>query len=234
MAVAWTPQSHAGEWALWQNRETITYRSQTAVGVYSAFSLSLTHPVAGTPTTAVAKRRVPTFKEQAASASVYVGQTLTWLVPAAAFTAAGVVPKVGDQLRDASGIDHTILRRWDGKFGLTAHFETLALALVAGLRSLGTLLRPAATANTEGKRVPNLGALYSDVPCRVQRTAGTRAGDEFESPAIAVGATAYLGQQIIAQFGDVFEVGSERYKVVGWADPERLDALMTLDLEQVG
>lgn len=234
MAAAWGPSSHASEWALWQNRETITFRSQTAIGVYSAAALSLTHPVAGTATTAVAKRRVPTFKEQVASAAgAYVGQSLTWLFPAAAFTAAGVTPKVGDQVRDASGVDHTVLRRWDGKFALTVHFETLALSLVAGLRSLGTLLRPAATASVEGKRVPNLAAHYSDVPCRVQRTAGTRAGDEFESPAIGVKATAYLGQQIIAQFGDVFEVGSERYKVIGWADPERLDALMTLDLEQV-
>src|SRR5205807_821072 len=123
------------------------------LGTYGSAALSLTHPYTGLATAAVAKRRLPTVREQMASSAVYTGQTLVWLVPVGAFATA---PKPGDKLRDADATDHTVLEAWKARTGLTWHLRTIALALVAGLRSLGTLYRPASTAAADGKRVPGL------------------------------------------------------------------------------
>lgn len=214
------------EWVFWLGREGLTHRVLAPLGSYTPATLSMAHPYAGTTETAVAKRRLPTVKEQMASSAVYTGQTLMFLVPTGAF---GTAPKPGDKLRDSDSIDHTILEAWKARTGLTWHLRTIALALVANLRSSGVLKRPANTAAADGKRVPGLATLTSNIPCRVQRQDASR-DDAYDAPANKTRAIAYLGQQVFPELGDVFVADGVTWGIDGWRSPDRLDVLMELDL----
>lgn len=231
MAAAWTPQSMANDWVYWPSREAVTHREQTAIGSYSDHAVSLTHPFTRQDTTEVAKRRALTFREAAMSGGAYTSSNLAFLVPTAAFATS---PKVGDQIRDASGVDHTILEATRGKLGNTWRFVTIALALVNGLRNTGVLYRPGNDADYAGKRVPDLAAIVSDIPCRVQAMSGDDGDDGYDGRVMRARYVAFLGQRIIPKHGDVFEVdGEDRYTIAGWEGPDRIDQLMTLHLDDI-
>lgn len=225
MAVAWsTSASHSLEWKWWPNREAATHREQTAVGTYSAHAMSVSGD------TLCAKRRAPTWKEQTASAGAYTAKNLVWLAPAAAFS---VTPKAGDQIRDGSSVDHTVLEATLGKWGLTWRLVTIALALVEGLRSTCDVLRPDDTARADGKRSPTWLTPYSDVPCRVQEVTAAREGATAGGVSARRRFAVYLGQQLALREGDVLEVDSVRYDFVSAESFSRLDQLYVANAERV-
>ena len=233
MAVAWGASSHANEWVYWPDRETVTHREQTAIGTYSNHALAMTHPVSGSSTSSVAKRRALTFREAATSAGAYTSANLVFLVPTAAFGA--TPPKVGDILRDASSIDHTILEVQKGKLGNTQRCVTIALALVNDLRTSAVLLRPTNNQDAAGKRDPDLTAVVENILCRVQPIRGDVSEDGFDGQVLRGRYFAYLDTRVHPRFGDVFVVLNDddtetRYTITAWENPERLDQLMSLAL----
>lgn len=225
MAAAYDPAvSHASEWKLWPGRENVTLRKQTAVGVYTAHSL--------TATGGAAKRRALTFKEVASSAGAYTGQDRAWLIPQANLPA-GVVPAPGDQVRDAAGVDWTVGDVTVGKFGQTHKCVCRALAIVSALSATGVLSRPDNTQDATGRMAL---ANYSDVgtvACRVQPGASD-ATDVMQRRTTPRHYTAFLATPLTPRAKDRFVVGGVTYTVLGYKDPEKIWDLMSLELELVG
>lgn len=214
----------AGDWRFWTERENATFREQTALGTYTAHALSATG--------GAAKRRAPTWREQAASAGAYTAKNLVWLVPQQNLPV-GVAPKAGDVIRDASGVDHTVLEVQLGKFGQTHRCTTIALAVVYALSELGTLTRPVSGRDNAGRPLPaGYDTVASDVRCRVQPEDGT-AGDVDERRVIPLRYTGFLETPLAVRARDRFTVAEVTYTVLGFRNPERLGDLMQLTLELV-
>lgn len=233
MATAWSTTSHRDEWVWWPDREACGYRARTAVGVYSDYAPAATHPYTGAETQLVFKRRVPDAAEKAPSAGVYLGRTTHWIMPSVALPE-GVTARPGDLLRDSDDIDHTILKLHTGKFRLTYWFETIALAVENDLDASGTLSRPTGGQDAAGRQAL-VTALYSTiatVACRVQPQ-DSAGEDVLGRRTLPLKYTAYLASPVSAKAKDRFTVSGTSYTVLGFHDPERLDALMSLDLELI-
>jgi hypothetical protein len=219
-------QFAAGMWRFWPRREAGTFKSQTAPGTYTTQLLADPMGI----TEALLLFGAGSVAEAAPSGGAYTRSRADVLLPAQVITTAAE-PKPGDQImRAADSSTWTILDVNLDELGIAYKLSVVNLALAYGLVGSGTLRRAAPTANAVGLRVPNLAAYASAVPCRVQRTTGRRGGDGIDSPTIEIAATAYLGQQVVPLFGDVFDDGTNRYSVVGWQNPDRLDMLFQLDL----
>lgn len=217
-------QATLNEWKYWPEREDATLREQTALGVYTGHDL--------TASGGAIKRRAPTWKEMTASNGAYTGKNLVFLLPTANLPD-DVAPKVGDVIRDAANVDHTILEAMAGKFGNTWRCVTIALALVNGLASTGTLSRPDNERTTAGRpTLANYTAVAENVACRVQPEGGS-AAEVAGRVTIPKRFTAYLGVQVDARAKDRFVCGGVTYTVLEMRQPERLDQLMSLTLEKV-
>ncbi len=224
---------HTGEWRLWPRREDITLRAQTALGVYDS------HPL--TAPGGAAKRRAPTWKEMTASAGGVSAKNLVWLLPKQNLPDE-VEPRAGYQIRDAAGVDHTVLEVQAGKFNQTHRCVTIALAVVYELSAVGVLTRPDGGQDAAGRPYPS----YTEVArvrCRVQPQ-DSAAGDHFERRTTAHKFAAVIDTQVQARARDVFTVTSyvspggavasvQSYTVLGYRAPERLDQLPALDLELI-
>lgn len=214
----------ADDWRFWPEREDATLRKQTALGTYTDHALSATG--------GAAKRRAPTWKEQAASAGAYSAKNLVWLLPTANLPS-GVTPKAGDVIRDADGVDHTVLEVLVGKFGQTHRCVTIALAVVYELSALGTLERPISGRDGAGRPLAaGYDTVAADVRCRVQPEDGA-AGDVDERRVIALRYTAVLATGVAVRAKDRFTADGVAYTVLGFRNPERLDELLQLTLELV-
>jgi hypothetical protein len=170
------------------------------------------------------------LKEAAASNGVYQAGDLKVAV---ATDAVAFQPKPRDTV-GYGGLLYTVL---DVTGSAWAKFWALMcrnLALAADLRDTGTLYRAAPAASASGLRVPHLAAVggATAIPCRVQGEGGGPV--QFADGRVMAGRyVCYVGQDVFAQVGDVWEVAGARYTVTGWRDPDRIDALMRLDLEAV-
>lgn len=222
----------ANEWRLWPQREDVTLRVQTAIGVYDS------HPLSADG--GAAKRRAPTWKEMTASAGAVTAKNLVWLVPTANLPD-GIEPRAGHQIRDAEDVDHTILDAVSGKWRNTWRCTTIALSVVYELSALGVLTRPDAGQDAAGRPLPTGYAEVARVRCRVQPQ-DSDAGEHFGRVTTARKYTAYVDQQLAPRAKDVFTVTSyvsqggavasvTAYTVLGFRNPERLDQLCSLDLE---
>lgn len=222
------------EWKLWSNRENVTLRAQTALGVYDA------HPLSATG--GAAKRRAPTWKEMTASAGGVTSKNLIWLLPNPNLPEL-VQPKAGDVIRDLSDIDHTILEVQLGKFGNTHRCVTIALAVVYELRQRGVLTRPTAAQDDAGRATNASYTTVGTVWCRLQPqdSAATEVHGRLTLPEQFA---AYIDTPLSVRAKDVFTVTSyvspggaiastQAYTVKGFRHPESLDALMQLDLELI-
>ncbi len=224
----------AGDWRYWPEREDVTLRARTALGVYDS------HPL--TATGGAVKRRAITWKEMTASAGAYTSRDRAWLIPAANLPV-GVVPRPGDQVRDASDVDWTVGEVAVGKFGQTYRCVCRALAVVNELSASGRLLRPDATTDAAGRPAPNYSQVGAPVRCRVQPLDGAAA--EIDQRVTARRAlAAYLAAPLDARARDVFEVTTrvsfggaiasvQRYTIKAARNAERIWDLMQLDLELV-
>jgi len=227
----------ASEWRLWQNRENCTLRKQVALGLYDSHLLQATG--------GAAKRRAPTWKEMTASAGVVSSRNLVWLVPQANLPE-GVAPRAGDQIRateTATGleIDHTVLEVQVGKFGQTHRCVTIALAVVYELAQRGVLTRPDNTQDAAGRAALTSYSAVGSVWCRVQPQ-DSQAGEHLGRVTTPRKFTALVDTPLAVKAKDVFTVttyvtpggavaGVQAYTVLGFRNPERLDQLMSLDLE---
>lgn len=107
------------------------------------------------------------------------------------------------------------------------------LVLAADLRSTGTLSRPNFVQDDAGRRaLGTYTAVATDVPCRVQ-PADSAAVDALDRRVIVGHYQAILGTAVSARAQDRFVSGGVTYTVTGYRDPERIDDLMTLELELV-
>lgn len=226
MAVAYNAEtSHAGEWQFWPGRENVTFRKQTAVGVYANHSLSATG--------GAVKRRAITWKEMAASAGAYTSQDRAWLLPAANLPSGPVEPAPGDIILDAGNVSWTIGDVTVGKFGETYKCVARALAVVNALSASGQLKRPTNAQDAAGR--PSLATFAnvgSAVSCRVQPEDGD-AGEVFERLTIPRKFTAYLATPLTVKAHDQFVVDTVTYTVLGFRNPERIWDLMSLSLEAI-
>lgn len=224
----------AGDWRYWPEREDVTLRARTAVGVYDS------HPLAAPG--GAAKRRAITWKELTASAGAYTSRDRAWLIPAANLPA-GVVPRPGDQVRDASDVDWTVGEVAVGKFGQTYRCVCRALAVVHELSATGVLLRPDAATDDAARLAPTYVAAGDAVRCRVQPLEAL-AGEIDQRVVLRRAFAAFLETPIDALAKDAFEVttyagfggaptGTARYTVRAVRNVERVWELPQLDLERI-
>lgn len=229
-------QQTAGEWRYWPERENVTLRVQTALGVYDSYPL--------TATGGAAKRRSITWKEMTASSGAYTNQDRAWLLPSQNLPEA-VLPKPGDQIRDASDVNWTIGDITVGKFGNTYKCVSRALALVHELSAVGTLTRPDNTQDAAGRAaLTSYSTVGSPVRCRVQPM-DSQAGEVFGRVTIPRQFTAILETPLTVQSHDVFTVtsyksfgstvvtGTQSYTVRGFKNAERIWELMEISLELI-
>jgi len=226
------------EWQFWPDRENVVLRKQTALGVYDS------HPLKATGGSC--KRRAPNWKEMTASAGAVTSRNLVWLIPDANLLE-NVKPRAGDQIRaieTATGeeIDHTILEATVGKFGNTHRCVTIALAVVYELSATGVLTRPSNAQDAAGRSaLTSYSQVGETVRCRVQPL-DSDAGDHQGRRTVVRKFAAYLERPLAVRAKDVFNVTTyaspggavasvQGYTVTGFRNPERLDQLMSLELE---
>lgn len=224
----------AGDWRYWPEREDATLRARTAIGVYDS------HPL--TATGGAVKRRAITWKELTASGGAYTSRDRAWLIPAANLPV-GVVPRPGDQVRDATDVDWTVGEVAVGKFGNTYRCVCRALAVVNELSASARLLRPDSATDAAGRLAPNYAAVGAAVRCRVQ-PADALAGEAFDRVTMRSAFSAVLAEPLAARAKDVLEVTTyvsfggavaavQRYTIKGSRDAERIWDLQQLDLELI-
>lgn len=215
------------DYTIWDSREDVTYYSHASAG---DTAYTLTAPDGN----GAAKRRPLKWKEQAASAGAYIGQDRVWLVPNVLLPAAlardGL--KAGDWVRDSSGVDWTVLEAEKIVWGTAWKLTTRALVLVYGLRDSVTILRPTNTQDVVGNRVPAYAAAYSAIAGKLQELQGERQ-EEHGKIGFLKRYAVYLGQRVTVTTEDRVQVDGVTYQITGYRDPDRLDVLMTLDVERL-
>jgi hypothetical protein len=207
------------EWRYWPNREPITLRSLGSAG-YTNF------PVTD------AKPRALRISEAAASGGVYTTQDRVWLIPTELVV--GTTPKLGDVIRTAANVDWTILNIDPlAKFGNTYRLITRNLTLVAGLTQSARVLRPSSAIDSAGQRNPTFNEVYANLSCKLQEV--VHGLPEFQG-----GSTdrreyvLYVGTRLVLLAGDVVEISSKRYDVVGSGSWDRIDQLGEVRLVRSG
>lgn len=141
--------------------------------------------------------------------------------------------KLRDTITPADGVSRTVIDTAMSDIQNFSSVTAINLVLAADLRDSGTLYRPTNTADAAGKRIPGLAAINTGVACRVQKMTGSGSQAVNTASTVRVTAVAYIGQQLYPQVGDVFGVGSTKYAVLGWKDPDRINALMAIDLGDI-
>jgi hypothetical protein len=225
------------EWRLWNDREDVILRSQTALGVYDAY------PLVASDGNGAAKRRAISWKEMTASAGAYTNQDKAWLIPSSNLPD-GVLPKPGDQVRDALDVDWTVGDVTVGKFGNTYKCVSRSLALVHELTASGQLTRPDNTQDGAGRMAEvNYTAIGGPVRCRVQPQ-DSQAGDAFDRRTMLLQFSAFLETPLTVRARDVFTVttyasyggavtGVTAYTVKGFKNAAKIWDIMSLDLELI-
>lgn len=128
---------------------------------------------------------------------------------------------------------YTVLRAIRGSISGVWQLDAVNLVLAADLRSTGTLSRPSNAQDTAGRpTLASYTAIATDIACRVQPEGGD-ATDVLGRRTIPKRFTAFLASTVDARAKDKFVSGGVTYTVLAARQPERIDELMTLTLEQV-
>jgi len=111
--------------------------------------------------------------------------------------------------------------------------DAVNLVLAEDLRQTGTLTRWAATQDAAYRQAQAASAtLAADVPCRLQPL-GWSADDTLDRRTGPKRFAAFLASALDARAKDVFAVSGTAYTVLEYADPERIDELPRLTLEEI-
>jgi hypothetical protein len=210
-------------------------------GNAEAVTLVSPHKTTGNTSFAIpkAKRRNPTFKEQAPSGGVYGSALMVFLLPAALVAAAGAIgndaPRQAFQIVDAVGVTWTVQDAALNTLKSTWKCTALNLVIVYNLQDTLTVKRPAIDTDAAGGRVYKPGdytTVYSDIPCRFQEVTAAQTDERGKRLAarkfsVPVAQRLYLTveDQIVDEAGNVYEV-------TGWHDADRIDQLQTIECEQ--
>ena len=145
----------SADWICWDNTETARFESIRGAS-------------AMIETLAVAKRRNLTRRELAASAGVYTGTDVVWLIPAAT-VAQDFAAKPGDLVVDADEVPWTVLEFGLNKAKQTWRLTTRSLAIANQLADTITIEKAVTTYDDAGapQRL-TYQPLYADLACRVQ------------------------------------------------------------------
>lgn len=211
------------------DRVTVGFRRQTALGTYAAgvdVADAWWRPAAGGTT------------EHDPSSGVYTRSDREWYFPKTAYAQ---TPAVGDLLDSpvstidpatatwtVLGVDHAgALGAWK--------LTSVSLAIVTALRTLLTFERPSNTQDAAGRMsLASYSTLAANVPARVQPQ-DSEAGDVLGRRTLPKHFTAYCTQQVAVRAKDRATDGAgTAYTVLGYREPERLDALFAVDLEVIG
>jgi hypothetical protein len=177
-------------------------------------------------------RTSPGLAEGAPSGGVYVKATGRFSIRPAWLDGVGGA-KPADTITRTDGSVWTVLRAVPPVISVW-QLDVIDLVLSNGLSQTGTLTRPGnATQDAAGRQaLTTYTTVAGGVPCRVQPAEGT-ARDSDDRRAIITRYTAFLGQQVTAQAKDVFTSAGRSYTVLGFRNPQRIDELMSLDLELI-
>jgi len=211
---------------LMPDRVTVTYRAQTALGVYQSPGASV----------ADAWWRPGGTTELAPSAGVALLSLRKWYFPKSAYTGP---PAVGDLIVnpvtaiDPVSVTWTVVGGNDAGALGTWELDCLSLQLQAALRGSLTFERPSNAQDAAGRMaLSSYSAVASGVPARVQPEDGA-AGEVLGRVTIARRFTALLGVRVAVRARDRAYDGTTYYTVVSSEMPERLDELQRVELEQI-
>lgn len=207
------------DYQIWDNPEAVTLVSVATAGNTNV-------PVA------TALRLPMTTKEIVASGGVYTGQDVIWMLPGALLGA--TVPKPADRVQDAAATDWTILEVSKGILDRMYKCTARDLVLANGLRDAVDIFRPTNSQDAVGNRVPIYGAvpIYSAIPGKLQDLGGD-AEDVHGKRGLRKRYSCWLGQRVVVTTEDQVRVSGVTYQITGYADPDRIDVLMRLDLEKL-
>lgn len=210
-------QAMSGKWRMMPRREAVTFKHQTAVGVYTSYAVS------------DAWWRDLNDKEKAASRGAYVEHERNWFLPLELLTADVAI---GDLIVDADANTYTVLTlSAAGGLGV-GKYKTVNLVLAAELRDSVTISRPLNVQDGSLNRVPTYVATYSGIAGKVQEITGDRQemqGKVGFHKRYAV----YLGQRVTVTTEDRVTVSGVTYQIMGYVNPDRIDELMALDVERL-
>jgi len=178
-----------------------------------------------------------TARELAPSRGAYTASDVAFFIPVALVPT--ITPKPADRLTVAS-VERTILEVAQDPSRVYWRVITRDVKVHFDLQDTGYLLRPANKADGHAGRKPELAAVVSDIPCKVQereRTPETVHGRR----AVRISYSAYVGYRLYPQAQDVFrttiytDLGpiNTDFTIVGSVDPDRIDQIQELQLERI-
>lgn len=174
----------------------------------------------------------PGRAEGSPSAGVYVKYTGRFAIRNSLI--GSLTPKPADTITRGDGSVWTVLRAMPPQVSGVWQLDVIDLILSNGLTQTGSLTRPSNTGQDSAGRqaLTSYTTIAASIVCRVQPIGGD-AVDLLERRGTPQRFRAFLGQQVTPQALDVFTVSGQAYTVLGFKMPQRIDELMTLDLELI-
>jgi head-tail adaptor len=174
------------------------------------------------------RRRIES-REAEASGGRYLAGDVDWHLPSAALT---VAPAIGSVLIDQDGTAHTILRIERATLGTRFVCHSRSLSISGDLDRLITIERATWTKDANGVATPQWSALRSDLAARIQPEVGTIGVDQ-DRRLTRVTHRIYLAEAVAVDQDHRAVAGGEVYRVLGFEQLARIDALCCLLVEQV-
>ncbi|VTS03297.1 hypothetical protein [Tuwongella immobilis] len=213
------PLNPTNNWKVWANREPVTLVSVNRVEDTSWLLVDC-------------KRRAIGYRELSASAGIYTGMDLVWLIPRVKLPD-GIQPKLADRIVDSTGVAWTVLEAALNTWQSWWRLVTRNLVLVHQLRDTIALIRPTNRPDHAGGRVAEPTVLVANIPARIQLVAEesiTRHG----RLSMRRQYTAIIGQPLRTAPTDlVRDENGITYQVLSASNADRIDTLMELTLERI-
>lgn len=214
-----------GDYLLWDNRETITFRSRDSAG--NGTDRTLTD----------CKRRVLTTKELAASNGRYTGADLVWLVPTTILTGAGETAiKPYDTITDSGSTQYVVLEAAEQGLRTFWRLVTRNMVIANQLYDTVNVQHPTITQTAAGHRSVTWATNATSVHCRVQ----PRQTDVFDDRGVRSTRTVYdvyfaSGINATNSDGDMARLvwGTVNLQIVNYTQAERIDALPMAECHKV-
>lgn len=200
---------------VWDKTEAITYRSKNRF-IYSNTSVTK------------ALRAQPTERERAPTGGVYTGFDLIWVISDTLLTS---TPKPGDLVKDSSELEWTVLTAEYDQLDQVWNLTTVDLSLANDLKDKIDIYQPDSTVDTAGAYNPTFTTKYASLNCRIQEISGS------ESEQRGLRGTLkryeiYLAKQVeVSTRFYAQDSEGNKYDIVSWSNPDRIDELQVLSCE---